>query len=67
MKFLTAATSLLFVASAAYAGDSTTVKVTFDQTYDNPNGLLSGVACSNGNNGLLNWGQYFCFTLLAVF
>jgi Cerato-platanin len=30
----------------------TTYKVTWDATYDNPNGNTNGVACSNGPNGL---------------
>ncbi|KAN0126477.1 Cerato-platanin domain containing protein [Russula decolorans] len=29
-----------------------TYKVTWDATYDNPNGNTNGVACSNGPNGL---------------
>ena len=28
------------------------LKATFDQTFDNPNGLLNNVACSDGKNGL---------------
>jgi len=31
---------------------STTLKATFDTTYDNKDGLLNNVACSNGANGL---------------
>src|ERR1700733_8945967 len=31
---------------------STTVRATFDTTYDNPSGSLNNVACSNGANGL---------------
>ena len=31
---------------------STTVRATFDTTYDNPTGSLNNVACSNGANGL---------------
>jgi hypothetical protein len=29
---------------------------TYDNTYDNPYGSLNGVACSNGENGLLTKG-----------
>jgi hypothetical protein len=32
---------------------STTVRATFDTTYDNASGSLNGVACSNGANGLV--------------
>jgi hypothetical protein len=28
------------------------LRATFDQTFDNPQGSLNGVACSNGDNGL---------------
>jgi hypothetical protein len=31
---------------------STTVRATFDTTFDNASGSLNGVACSNGANGL---------------
>src|SRR6266566_1996535 len=30
---------------------STTVRATFDTTYDNRDGSLNGVTCSNGENG----------------
>jgi hypothetical protein len=30
----------------------TPLRATFDQTFDNPTGLLNNVACSNGDNGL---------------
>ena len=32
------------------------LKVTYDETYDNPSTSLFGVACSNGDNGLLTKG-----------
>ena len=31
--------------------------VRLDQTYDNPNGNLNGVACSTGENGLVTKGM----------
>ena len=43
--------SLLAAAGAALA-QSFTATVTFDQTFDNPDGSLDTVACSNGPNGL---------------
>jgi len=58
MKFFTAVTTLVCAAVAAVAAPSatTTVTVSFDQTYDNPNGSLDTVACSDGPNGLLTKG-----------
>lgn len=50
MKF-TPVLSLLAAAGAALA-QSFTATVTFDQTFDNPEGSLDTVACSNGPNGL---------------
>jgi hypothetical protein len=46
MKFSTAFTTLAVALSAR------AVVVTYDNTYDNPDGSLNGVACSNGKNGL---------------
>jgi len=36
-----------------------TYKVTWDATYDNPNGNTNGVACSNGPNGLADKYPHF--------
>ena len=38
---------------ADHSTRSTTVRATFDATFDNPSGSLNGVACSNGDNGLV--------------
>ena len=57
MQLTINALALLAAASAALAGPNpTSVKATFDQTYDNPSYSLSNVACSNGDNGLLTLG-----------
>ena len=53
MQLTINALALLAATSAALAGPNPmSVKVTFDQTYDNPSYSLSNVACSNGDNGL---------------
>ncbi|KAH9887581.1 Cerato-platanin [Cubamyces lactineus] len=46
----------LIVAAAALATSTTATKVTWDATYDNKNGDLNTVACSNGKNGLVTKG-----------
>ncbi|KAI0742195.1 hypothetical protein BC629DRAFT_1563477 [Irpex lacteus] len=56
MKFFTI-TSVLAAFAAAVAAvpapdASTSVSVSFDQVYDNANGSLATVACSDGSNGL---------------
>lgn len=58
MKFFAAVTALVFAASAALAAPSTTTTVTvsYDETYDNANGSLATVACSDGPNGMLTKG-----------
>ena len=61
MQFKVTAFSALLVAvlsaPAALAGPApTTLKVMPDQTYDNANASLNGVACSNGANGLITKG-----------
>lgn len=58
MKFAAAVSALLFAASAVLAAPSatTTVTVSYDQTYDNANGDLHTVACSDGPNGMLSKG-----------
>ena len=43
-----------------------TVKVTYDETYDSPNGSLNDVACSDGENGLVTRG-FTTFSSLPVF
>ena len=53
MKFTTVLSTALLFASSAFAD---TVRVTYDQTYDNPGQSLATVACSNGLNGLLTRG-----------
>ena len=37
---------------AEHTTRGTTVRATFDASYDNPSGSLNNVACSNGGNGL---------------
>ena len=65
MQLTINALALLAAASAALAGPNpTSVKVTFDQTYDNPNGNLNGVACSTGENGLVTKGTSGTFVVL---
>ncbi|KAI0662845.1 Cerato-platanin [Cubamyces menziesii] len=54
MQFTSLAT--LIVAAAALATSTTATKVTWDATYDNKNGDLNTVACSNGKNGLVTKG-----------
>ena len=51
---LAAATAVLAAPSSDTSGSAT---VSYDQTYDNPNGDLNTVACSNGPNGLLTKGE----------
>ncbi|KAF4609101.1 hypothetical protein EYR40_001454 [Pleurotus pulmonarius] len=50
---------LFFSALAALAAPALAVSVTYDQVYDNRQGSLSTVACSNGRNGLLPRYQTF--------
>ena len=61
MKFSVASilAALAAVAVAAPAPEATpvAVSVSFDQVYDNPNGSLTTVSCSNGSNGLINKGK----------
>lgn len=53
MMKLTAIVTLLFAACVALAQrDQFVASVTFDQTFDNPEGSLDTVACSSGANGL---------------
>ena len=60
MQFKTFTLALITAALSAPAASasptSKTLKVTFDQTYDNASKSLLGVACSNGENGLLTKG-----------
>ena len=44
---------------------STTLRATYDTTYDNKNGLLNNVACSNGANGLA--GRFATFSDIPSF
>ncbi|GJJ10903.1 hypothetical protein Clacol_005131 [Clathrus columnatus] len=46
----------LLVVTASPSARTTTLKVTYDNTYDNPTGSLNTVACSNGKNGLVTKG-----------
>ena len=55
MKFATLAAALLAI-PAAFAANSTTVSVSYDEVYDNASGSLSTVACSDGENGMLTKG-----------
>ena len=61
MQFFAVA-ALLASAVATYAVPTPSMampqaSVRLDQTYDNPNGNLNGVACSTGENGLVTKGQ----------
>ena len=59
MKFFTAVSTLILAATAALAAPSTstTVTVSYDQTYDNGANSLDIVACSNGPNGMEHLGK----------
>lgn len=57
MMFFTTAFTLLTAALAVVANPAPTAQVTYDRTYDNTNGSLNGVACSNGPNGLVTKGK----------
>ncbi|KAI0696577.1 Cerato-platanin-domain-containing protein [Cerioporus squamosus] len=65
MKFAALAISL-FALPSAFAQTATNVSVSFDQTYDNPGGSLTTVACSDGPNGLITKG-FSNFTSLPGF
>ena len=67
MKFFAAVATLVFAASAVLAAPSatTTVTVSYDQTYDVASNSLDIVACSNGPNGLESKGQYLPWSLRA--
>ncbi len=58
MKFF-ALTSFLCAIIVALASPTTTttVSVSYDQTYDNAAGSLDTVACSDGPNGMLTKGE----------
>ncbi|GJE94765.1 Cerato-platanin [Phanerochaete sordida] len=68
MKFFTPITTLVFAAAAALAAPSatTTVTVSYDETYDNAAGSLLTVACSDGPEGMINKG-YTTFGSLPGF
>ncbi|KAG6380219.1 Cerato-platanin [Boletus reticuloceps] len=51
MKFISSL-AILFAAVLPCLAQSGSVRVTYDNTYDNPKWPLSGTACSNGVNGL---------------
>ena len=53
MKFTSLALTLLAAVSTTLAA---TVTVSYDETYDNANGQLTTVACSDGPNGLITKG-----------
>ncbi|KAI0333138.1 Cerato-platanin [Cubamyces sp. BRFM 1775] len=55
MKFATLAAAILAI-PAAFAANSTTVSVSYDEVYDNASGSLTTVACSDGKNGMLTKG-----------
>ncbi|EKM58222.1 uncharacterized protein PHACADRAFT_252383 [Phanerochaete carnosa HHB-10118-sp] len=59
MKFFAAITTLVFAASAALAAPSTTTTVTvsYDQTYDNPSGSVNTVSCSGVLAGYGDFGN----------
>ncbi|PIL33012.1 hypothetical protein GSI_04461 [Ganoderma sinense ZZ0214-1] len=56
----------LFAPTALGAATATTVSVSFDQAYDNPDTSLTTVACSDGSNGMLAKG-YTTFGSLPSF
>ncbi|KAF8264253.1 Cerato-platanin [Lactarius quietus] len=61
MKFLSVITPLVALFSVASAVD-----IRYDTVYDNPQGSLSTVACSNGANGLQTKG-YTTFSSIPTF
>lgn len=61
MKLISIITPLVAIFSVASAVD-----VRYDTTYDNPQGSLSTVACSDGSNGLLTKG-YTTFSSLPSY
>ena len=63
MKFTSLALTLLAAVSTTLAA---TVTVSYDETYDNANGQLTTVACSDGPNGLITKG-YTTFGSLPHF
>lgn len=71
MKFFTITSVLAAFAAAVSAvpapDASTAVSVSFDQVYDNANGSLATVACSDGSNGLLTKGSYCSLTHQSTF
>jgi hypothetical protein len=58
MKFFATVTTLAFAVSATFAAPSatSTVTVSYDQTYDNGANSLDIVACSDGANGMITKG-----------
>ncbi len=52
MRFTSIVSLVLFAATALAAPSATTVRVSYDQTYDVKSNSLDIVACSNGPNGL---------------
>jgi hypothetical protein len=62
MKFFAVTSILAALAAVAVAapspeGTSIPVSVSYDTVYDDPNGDLHTVTCSNGSNGLLTKGK----------
>ena len=53
MKFITLLVALSTFALHTLALSNGVVRVTYDNTYDNPKASLFNTACSNGENGLL--------------
>lgn len=49
LTYLFCAAAAVFAAPTANVGNAT---VSYDQTYDDPNGSMLTVACSDGANGL---------------
>ena len=56
----TAAAVLAMPASEAVSGSAT---LSYDQTYDDPNGSLTTVTCSDGRNGMITLGKSDFHTL----
>ncbi|KAI5282751.1 hypothetical protein KEM54_002626 [Ascosphaera aggregata] len=51
--------SMFCLASAALAAPASILSVTYDRTFDNAHTPISTLACSDGENGLLNHGWTF--------
>ena len=66
MKFTSTILSIAALISVASAGPTPGSVVRYNTIYDNPQGSLNNVACSNGENGLVTKG-YSTFDTLPAF